>query len=145
MDPQGTLMHTVDLSSLQPQTVSPVPEALIRDWPFLDCTPEQIIDFALQHLHRSDFSPTNMIILDKRTNEDRTCLLLSRDHWEKDDPKAYMRVRSDFESSIVSLMTIQTGCGGTDHLDVDYEGNDGILRISVKDEAEARLYGSGAK
>jgi hypothetical protein len=142
VESQGTLMHTEDLSRLQPRTTSPVPETLTQDWPFLGRTPEQIIDFALQHLHQSDFSPTNMIILDKQTNEDRTCLLLSKDDWEEDDPKAYVRVRSDFESAILSLMTIETGCGDTDRLGVDYKGGDGVLRISAKPRTQAQVRAS---
>lgn len=48
-------------------------------------------------------------------------------------------VRSDFESSLVSLMTIAMAVGGNDdHLDTDYEGFDGLMRVSVRDAAQAR-------
>ena len=126
-------MHTTDVPTLQRRMQAPVDLALIQKLPFLGYDTDQIIAFARSHLHQSDISPTNMIILDERTNQDSTCLLLSHDQLS-DDPRNYVKARSDFESSIISLKTIETGCGGTDHLDTDYQGSDGILRISIRDK-----------
>jgi len=127
-------MYTTDIAALRPQTQPPVNVALLRHLPFLGWDIDQIISFAHEHLHRTLFSPENIIILDERTNRDMTCLVLSQNQLNDNDPRDYVQVRSDFESSIVSLMTIETGCGGTDQLDTDYEGSDGILRISARDE-----------
>lgn len=124
-------MHTTDIASLHPQTRAPVDLVLLVHLPFLGCNIDQIISFAHEHLHGTLYSPTNMIILDERTNRDMSCLLLSRNELNDNDPRDYVRVRSDLESSIVSLMTIETGCGGTDMLDTNHEGSDGVLRISV--------------
>ncbi|KAH0445800.1 hypothetical protein KCU90_g144, partial [Aureobasidium melanogenum] len=85
------------------------------------------------HLNNTDLSPTNLIILDDVTIQNDTCLLLWKDPLS-DDPWSYVQVRSDFESAIVVLKTIETGCGDTDtQLDTKYEGSDGVLRISVRD------------
>jgi len=126
-------MYSTDVPTLQRRTGGPIDSALIQHLPFLGYDTDQIISFAQNHLHQSDISPTNMIILDERTNQDSTCLLISHDELS-DNSRDYVQARSDFESSIISLKTIETGCGGTDHLDTDYQGSDGILRISVRDK-----------
>ncbi|CAD0087201.1 unnamed protein product [Aureobasidium mustum] len=132
-DPQSTLMSSEDISSINPRTEAPVNDDLLETWPFEGSSVQQIIDFAIQHLNNTDLSPTNMVILDDITNRDDTCLLLSKDPFS-DDPREYMQIRSDFESAIVALKTIETGCGGADtQLDTQYPGSDGVLRISVRD------------
>ncbi|GAB7344757.1 hypothetical protein MBLNU457_3227t2 [Dothideomycetes sp. NU457] len=133
-DPMGTLMHTTDIAALRPQTQAPVDPALLTHLPFLGWNPGQIISFAHEHLDGSFFSSTNMVILDERTNRDMTCLVLSQNELNDNDPRDYIQVRSDFESSITSLMTIEMACGGSDMLDTYYEGSDGVLRISVRDK-----------
>lgn len=107
---------------------------LLESWPFEGFSVQQIIDFAIQHLNNTDLSPTNMVILDDITNQDDTCLLLSKDPFSN-DPQAYVKVRSDFESAVVCLATIEIGCGDADtQLDTNYEGSDGVSRISVRDK-----------
>jgi hypothetical protein len=45
-----------------------------------------------------------MIVLDNRTYEDNTRLLLSRN---QENPRDYVQVRSDFEFAIVILKTLR--------------------------------------
>ncbi|KEQ91839.1 hypothetical protein AUEXF2481DRAFT_454699 [Aureobasidium subglaciale EXF-2481] len=130
---QSTLMTSRDITAIRPRTESPVDDGLINDWPFQGLNVEQIMDFVIQHLDQTDLSPTNLVILDNRTNQDSTCLLLSRNELS-DDPLAYIQVRSDFESAIVVLGTIEIGCGGADvQLSTEYPGSDGVLRVSMRD------------
>ena len=129
-------MHSDDITVLEPKTESPVEDRLLQNWPFLGFQPSQVVDFALRHLHQTDLSPTNMIILDERSNEDSTCLLLSRNELI-DDAHDFMQTRSDFESAVVTLKTIETGCGDADgQLSTIYPGSDGVLRIAVRDRRQ---------
>lgn len=128
-------MSSRDISSIRPRTEALVDDDLLEAWPFEGFHVQQTIDFAIQHLNNTDLSPTNMIVLDAITNQDDTCLLLSKDPLS-DDTRSYVQVRSDFESAVVVLKTIETGCGDADtQLDTHYPGSDGILRISVRDRA----------
>ncbi|KAI5272056.1 hypothetical protein E4T47_04613 [Aureobasidium subglaciale] len=130
---QSTLMNFRDITAIRSRTESPVDDDLINDWPFQSSSVEQIMDFVIQHLDQTDLTPTNLVILDDRTNRDNTCLLLSRNELS-DDPRDYIQVRSDFESAIVVLRTIEIGCGDADtQLSTEYPGSDGVLRISVRD------------
>ena len=134
-EPQSTLMSSRDVSAIRPRTESPVDDNLLVEWPFEGSSVSQIIDFVIQHLDQTDLSPTNLVILDDLTNQNHTCLLLSRNSLS-DDPRDYVQVRSDFESAVVALKTIETGCGDADtQLDTNYPGSDGVLRISVRDRA----------
>jgi len=46
----------------------------------------------------------------------------------------YVQVRSDFESAVVVLKTVETGCGDVEgQLSTRYSGSDGVLRISMRD------------
>ena len=131
-EPQSTLMHTDDVNLIQARTTSPVDEQCTRHWPFVGFNTSQVIDFAMQHLDRTDLSPANMVVLDERSNEDQTCILLSRNTLS-DDGRDYVQVRADFESAVIVLKTIETGCGdGDSQLDMNYAGFDGVLRISVQ-------------
>lgn len=126
-------MTSRDVSSIKSRTEAPVDDNLLRTWPFEGCSAEEIIDFAIRHLDNTDLSPTNLVVLDACTNQDNTCLLLSKDPLI-DDPQSYIQKRSDFESAVVVLKTIETGCGDADsQLDTQYPGSDGVLRISVRD------------
>lgn len=132
-EPQSTLMSSRDISLIRPRTEAPVDDDLLKPWPYEGFSTQQIVDFAIQQLNDTDLSPTNMVILDDTTNQDDTCLLLSRDPLS-DDPQGYVQVRSDLESAVVVLKTIETGCGDADtQLDTKYKGSDGVLRISVRD------------
>lgn len=91
-----------------------------------------------------------MIILDDQTAQDgRSCLLISltelpeADEEEGNLGQHYQIVRSDFESSVVCLKTKETGCGGDEQLEGDYEGLDAILRNRFRDEWERRVYAGG--
>lgn len=126
-------MSSRDISSTKPRTEAPVDDDMLKNWPFEGSSVEQIIDFAIQHLNLTDLSPTNMVVLDDITNQDNTCLLVSKDPLS-DDMRSYVQVRSDFESAVVALKTIETGCGDADtQLDTQYPDSDGVLRISVRD------------
>ena len=129
---QSTFMTSGDVALVEPRTKPPVEGRLLLSWPFLGYSLNQIIDFARRRLHRTYLSPTNIIVLDQRSNEDMTCLLLSR-IVSSGDARDFVQTRSDFESSVVVLKTIEAGCGGTAQLDTDYIGCDGVLRISVRD------------
>lgn len=53
-----------------------------------------------------------------------------------DDERDYVRARSDFESAVLVLKTIEIGCGDVDaQLSTEYAGSDGVLRVSVRDGA----------
>jgi hypothetical protein len=52
-----------------------------------------------------------MIVVDNRTYEANTRLLLSRN---QENPRDYIQPRPDFESTIVVLKTIEIGCGDVD-------------------------------
>ena len=125
-------------------TTCPIDEHALEDNPFLDKTIADVIDWAQSHLHpESGLLNNQLIILDDRTAQDKTCLLLSlREHYilefasrrtipgPKEAPDAWIVIRSDFESSIVTIMTKATGVGGDDHFEpLQEEGHDGVLRI----------------
>lgn len=126
-------MHSDQVSLIQARTSSPVDEQLTRHWPFFGFDLSQVIDFTVNNLDQTYLSPTNIIVLDERSNQDSTCILLSRNPLS-DDARDYMEVRADFESSVVTLKTIDTGCGGADsQLYTNYPSFDGVLRMSVRD------------
>ncbi|KEQ60398.1 uncharacterized protein M437DRAFT_77470 [Aureobasidium melanogenum CBS 110374] len=132
-EPQSTLMLSRDISLIKSRTEAPVDDGLLGTWPFERFSVQQIIDFAIQHLNNTDLSPTKMLVLDDITYQSNTCVLLSKNTLT-DDPQSYIQVCSDFESSLVVLKTIETGCGDADsQLDTQYPGSDGVLRISVRD------------
>ncbi|CAD0107163.1 unnamed protein product [Aureobasidium uvarum] len=106
--PQATLVTSKEISAITSETVSPVPSHHVQASPFLGYFSLQIIEFTIERLDGTDLSPTNMIILDERTNNDRTCLLLPKDEM-RNDTRAYMQVRSDVESSVIALKTVETG------------------------------------
>lgn len=125
---------TVPIGRL-PGTTTPVSEEALTTNHFLHWTPDEVREWAKENLEETGLSNTNIVILDRRTNEDHTCFLATE--WAF--PEAHddrLLVRSDFESSIVSLMTIEMGCGDESHVSIDYEGSDGILRYKVRDAAE---------
>lgn len=131
--PQATFLTSRDISSIAPRTTTPIPDHLLYTWLFLDYTLDQIIDFAIAELNGADFSPTNMVIPDERTNDDQTCLLLSKNE-ANEEAMEYVQVRSDFESAVVVFKTVETGCGDVEgQLRTRYSGSDGVLRISVLD------------
>lgn len=126
-------MHSDQVSLIQARTSSPVDEQLTRHWPFNGFALSQVIDFTVNNLDQTYLSPTNLIVLDQRSNEDSTCILLSRNPLS-DDARDYIQMRADFESSVVTLKTIDTGCGGADsQLYTKYPSFDGVLRVSVRD------------
>lgn len=125
-------------------TICPIDEQVLRNNPFLDKTATEVIDWAQSNLH-SECGLINdqVVILDDRTAQDKTCLLLSlKEHYiiefanceiipgPKEAPDAWIVIRSDFQSSIVTIMTKATGVGGDDHFEaLGGEGHDGVLRI----------------
>lgn len=118
--------------------------ASIQRHPFLGKTSAEIIDWAQKHLlPESGLLNDQVIILDVRTAQDKTCLLLSL-KWHyilelanrktipgpDEAPDAWIAIRSDFESSIVTIMTKAMGVGGDNHFEpLQEEGHDGVLRI----------------
>ncbi|CZT19462.1 uncharacterized protein RCC_05313 [Ramularia collo-cygni] len=121
-------------------TTCPIDEQALKDNPFLNKTVAQVIDWAQTHLHpeRSLLINDQAIILDDRTARDRTCLLVSAKECcrepipgLKEAPDAWIMIRSDFESSIVTIMAKATGVAGDDHFEpLRKEGHDGVvLRI----------------
>lgn len=76
-----------------------------------------------------------LVILDQA----ETCLLVAAPddpNVSMDDEGNWLRERSDFERSLASLMTTETGWGGNEYqLDTGYEGFDGVLRMAVRDGA----------
>lgn len=130
--PQSTLMSSGLVFSITPRTESLVNRNFLHEWQCEGCDVQQILDFAIQHLDNTEFSPINLIILDNCTNQDNTCLLLSK------DPYDYVQVRSVFESAVVVLRSIEIGCAGANtQFDTKYSGSDGVMRVSVRDRAEA--------
>ncbi|CAK4034144.1 Hypothetical predicted protein [Lecanosticta acicola] len=117
-------------------TAPPVDGNGIEHNPFKDMSTEDLIEWAQKNLGRSGLSKDNMVILDDLTAQDETCILVSLkdlpDDELPDGMDKWIIIRSDFESSIISLMTKETGVGGDDHLDTDYEGSDGVLRNTIK-------------
>lgn len=125
-------------------TICPIDEQALEDNPFIGKTSAEIIDWAQNHLPpESGLLNNQVIILDDRTTQDKTCLLLSL-KWHyilelanrktipgpDEAPDAWIAIRSDFESSIVTIMTKAMGVGGDDHFGpLQEEGHDGVLRI----------------
>ena len=133
LSPKQPFLTTRDTSFIALRITTPIPDHLLYVWPFLDYSLDQIFDFAIAELNGSDLSPTNLIILDERTNDDQTCLLLSKNE-VNEETMEYVQVRSDFESAVVVLKTVETGCGDAEgQLSTRYSGSDGVLRISVRD------------
>jgi hypothetical protein len=129
---QSTLMHSDNIAVVKPRTEPSVEDRFLQSWPFLRFSPDQVIDFAQQHLNLSEFSPENLIILDERSNQDATCLLLSR-NVPGQDAHDFVQMRADFESAVVMLKTIENRCGDADsQLSTDHAGSDGVLRILVQ-------------
>lgn len=59
-------------------TICPINEQVLEGNPFLDKTIAEVIDWAQSHLHpESGLLNDQVIILDGRTAQDKTCLLLS--------------------------------------------------------------------
>ena len=117
-------------------TAPPISGDVLDNNPFLGWTASRLIKWAQEHLEGGGLSAHRFVILDKHTAEDDTCLLVA----EGDDSSIsdnWCLVRSDFETSLVTLETIEMAVGGNEHLDTDYVGFDGVLRMSVKDAAEA--------
>lgn len=139
-DPQGFLMISTSIPTTElplPGTATPVNSNALDTNPFLDWTPDQILSWAEKNFKDTGLSNRNIVILDERTNDDYTCLLAAP--WDfPDDHKDRLLVRSDFESSVVSLMTIEMGCGGDDVVDADghYRREDGVLRMGVVHRAQ---------
>lgn len=132
---QSTLMLPTDITALKRRTESSIEDRALHCCPSLGFQPSQVINFALQHLNQTDLSPPNMVILDAQSNEEFTCLLLSRKELSY-DAHDFVQTRSDFESAVVTLNTIETGCGGADsQLSTDYPLSDRALRISARDRS----------
>lgn len=134
LEPQATfsLHHATYLPSLQELLLLSLINFLYI-WPFLDYTLDQIIDFAIAEFNGSDLSPINLVILDERTNDYQTCLSLLKNE-ANEEAIEYVQVRSDFESAVVVLKTVETGCGDVGgQLSTRYSGSDGVLRISMRD------------
>lgn len=122
-------MTSDDIAVIGPRTESPIEDRLPQFSPFSSFQSTRIIDFALQYLDQTDISPSNIIILDERSYQDSTCLLLS-EKGRTDDVQAFVQTRSDFKSAVVTLTTIETGCG-------DYESQ---LSTSYPDSMESSGY-----
>lgn len=132
--PMSYLMTSTIVSpSIETGTPGPVNEDTLRDIPFTGWTVDSIIDWAQRNLLHTDLSPRSMVVLDQRSTEDATCLLITEVHSAESSDVTWRRQRSDFASSVVSLMTLEMGCGGDEMLDPD-EGSDGVLR--TKDQCE---------
>lgn len=95
LSPKQPFLTTRDISFIALRITTPIPDHLLHVWPFLDYSLDQIFDFAIAELNGSDLSPTNLIILDERTNDDQTCLLLSKNE-VNEETMEYVQVRSDF-------------------------------------------------
>lgn len=140
-DPMGYLMVSNEVPDQVDQhtTTPPIDKDALDSNPFQNMSTNEIIAWAEANLPHSGLSTDNMIILDGRTAEDETCILVSlRDLPDEELSSGFGKwkvVRSDFESSIISLMVKETGVGGDDHLDTDYEGSDGVLRTGVRDRS----------
>lgn len=140
-DPMGYLIVSENVPDQVDQhtTETPVDRNALDENPFQHMSTNEIVAWAEEHLPRSGLSAENLIILDERSAEDETCTLVSLQDLPDDElPSGFGKwriVRSDFESSIISLMVKETGVGGDDHLDTEYEGSDGVLRISVRDRS----------
>lgn len=124
----STVPENVEKKTTKP----PVDEDDLKSNPFNGRSTEEIIQWAQDHLKHSGLSTDNLVLLDERTRQDDTCLLVSERELPDDKSDKWLMVRSDFESSIISLMTKETGVGGDDHLDTEYDGSDGVLRNRIK-------------
>ncbi|TIA54221.1 hypothetical protein D6C79_01093 [Aureobasidium pullulans] len=117
--PSNLFFTSRDVSSIALRT-TPIPDHFLYTWRFLDYTLDQIIDFAIAERNGSDFSPTNMVILDERTNDDQTCLSLLKNEAN--------------EEAIEYVQTVETGCGDVEgQLSTRYSGSDGVVRTSMRD------------
>ena len=122
-------MDSGDVALVNTRTEPPVANRVLLDWPFLGYGSDHVIEFARRRLHQTYLSPTNIIILDERSNQDMTCLLLSQDVLSEDDhdfdvtrAECAWSVRGmgsnegcgnedgGKEPAVVTLKTIETGC-----------------------------------
>ncbi|QIW99601.1 hypothetical protein AMS68_005119 [Peltaster fructicola] len=144
--PVGYLVASTTLPEVieESATICPIDEQALQDNPFLNKTTTEVIDWAQSNLHpECGLLNDQVVILDDRTAQDKTCLLLSlKEHYiiefanrktvpgPEEAPDAWIVIRSDFQSSIVTIMTKATGVGGDDHFEpLGREGHDGVLRI----------------
>ena len=98
---EGVLINTTDLSTITEPTKAPVPPQ--SSFPFLNKTPEDVREFAQANIKRPIFNGA-LAILDDRTLEDKTCLLVTQ--WEnppQGQQGQLLKVRSDFQSALVIL------------------------------------------
>jgi len=92
---------------------------------------EEVFEWAKNQIgYQNGLSNEDIIILDEHTMQDDTCLLVaSKENLVVDEvlegDEKWTMVRSDFGSSIISLMTIETSCGGVELLET---AEDGVVR-----------------
>lgn len=121
---------------------------LVVDSSFLGQNIDQVVEWA-QKYSGSESTPHHLIVLDEETaGDEETCLLISLrnipDLKGEGLEQHYQILRADFESSVINLMTKEMAVGGDEMLEGDYEGFDGVLRDTVREEWERRYYGSGS-
>ncbi|TKA26586.1 hypothetical protein B0A50_04694 [Salinomyces thailandicus] len=122
-DNLGVLVNTTDVSSITTPTRPPVPPP--SSYPFKGWTVDQIWDFAKTKLATeqvADIETTALAILDERTLQDQTSLLVMHRELEG----GLLTVRADFASTLVRLNVVNLGIGGQDHFETP--NPDGVIR-----------------
>ncbi|KAI1474990.1 hypothetical protein F4774DRAFT_307842 [Daldinia eschscholtzii] len=122
----GVLVNTLDVGTITKSTRPPVERP--ASYPFQGWGVEDIVKFAHDHINRSrqGIVPDNLVILDERTMEDKTCLLVTPREGSENEGEL-LTVRADFRSSLVLLNVKVLAVGGDGHFEAT--GPDGVIRL----------------
>lgn len=82
-------------------------------------------DFARTQLGKDEIHNRALAILDERTLQDQTSLLVMQ-HRTSDETNELLTVRADFASSLVCLQVVNLGIGGEEHFHTS--DPDGVIR-----------------
>lgn len=122
----AVLVDSLDVATLTKPTRPPVAQP--TSYPFRGWSVEDVFKFAEEHLDRArqGIVPHHLVILDKQTVEDKTCLLVTLKEGREAEGER-LTVRADFRSSLVLLNLKSMGVGGDGH----FENPDpnGVIRL----------------
>lgn len=119
----GVLINNEDPTTITHPTKVPVPTQ--TSFPFAGKAPEEVWEFAQQHI-KPPILNRAIVILDERTLQDGdTCLLVTK--WENPPPGEegeLLRVRAEFRVALVVANVKNLGIGGDEHF---RSGSNGII------------------
>jgi hypothetical protein len=119
---QGVLVNTKDVTSITEPSKAPILPP--TSYPFQNYSVDQVVEFARANFDGVHIVSRVIAILDERTLEDQTCLLVTKKELAENE---LLTVRADFRSAMVTLNVKNLGVGGDEHFEPT--GSDGVIRI----------------